>query len=105
MRLLLKASAAVVGAVLVAYLLLVGVVAASMWQSPGTFGQVMARVPMPLMMAIPFEPIWMRARAGTLQPGDPAPEFSLPTIDKSRRVTLSEFRGRKPVALVFGSYT
>jgi hypothetical protein len=38
-------------------------------------------------------------------PGEPAPDFTLSTPDGGERVTLSRFRGERPVALVFGSYT
>jgi hypothetical protein len=92
-------------ALVVGYVLFIGVVAGAMFQSPGTFGQVMARIPGPLLMVVPFEPLWTRARAGELSVGDQAPDFSLLTADKTRRVSLSEFRGQRPVALVFGSYT
>jgi len=34
-----------------------------------------------------------------------APDFTLPRLGSSERVQLSSFRGRKPVALIFGSYT
>jgi peroxiredoxin len=34
-----------------------------------------------------------------------APDFTLPTLDKSANVQLSSFRGKQPVVLVFGSYT
>ena len=37
--------------------------------------------------------------------GDVAPDFTLRSPDGKREVTLSEFRGSRPVALVFGSYT
>jgi len=38
--------------------------------------------------------------------GDPAPGFELPLLDdRSRTVRLSNFRGKRPVALIFGSYT
>jgi peroxiredoxin len=37
--------------------------------------------------------------------GDPAPDFTLRDISGERSVTLSEFQGKKPVALVFGSFT
>ena len=37
--------------------------------------------------------------------GEPAPDFSLSPPDGGPPVTLSSFRGRRPVALVFGSYT
>jgi len=37
--------------------------------------------------------------------GDIAPDFTLFDIDGKKSVTLSDFRGKKPVALVFGSFT
>jgi hypothetical protein len=37
--------------------------------------------------------------------GQPAPNFTLKTHDGKREVTLSAFRGKKPVVLVFGSFT
>lgn len=42
---------------------------------------------------------------GKLKPGDVAPDFSLKTLDGKKTVKLSSFAGKKPVALVFGSYT
>ena len=77
----------------------------AMRQTPDVFGRVMARTPLPVMMVLPFETLWMRARAGTLQAGDTAPDFNLPTLDRKQTVRLSSFRGSQPVVLVFGSYT
>lgn len=37
--------------------------------------------------------------------GDIAPDFTLYDISGTESITLSDFRGKKPVALVFGSYT
>ena len=38
--------------------------------------------------------------------GDAAPDFELPMLDgRDERVRLSDFSGRSPVALIFGSYT
>ena len=37
--------------------------------------------------------------------GNIAPDFTLQDITGTETVTLSDFRGKKPVALVFGSYT
>ena len=37
--------------------------------------------------------------------GDLAPDFTLSDISGTKSVTLSDFRGKKPVALIFGSYT
>ena len=39
------------------------------------------------------------------KPGDLAPDFSLRDVDGGHAVRISDFRGKKPVALVFGSYT
>jgi hypothetical protein len=47
----------------------------------------------------------MGDRQGKLKPGDLAPEFNLKNRGTSEYVQLSSFRGRKCVALVFGSYT
>jgi hypothetical protein len=40
-----------------------------------------------------------------LKVGDPAPDFTLPTVDGKDAVTLSAFRGKRPVVLIFASYT
>jgi predicted dehydrogenase len=40
-----------------------------------------------------------------LKVGDPAPDFTLPDSAGKKEVTLSNFRGKKPVVLIFGSYT
>ena len=37
--------------------------------------------------------------------GEMAPDFTLFDNTGTQTVTLSDFRGKKPVALVFGSYT
>jgi hypothetical protein len=76
-----------------------------MCQPPDTFGRVMMHVPDPMMMVLPFETLWMRARHGRVQAGDVAPDFSLPTLDHTATLQLSSFRGPQPVVLVFSSYT
>ena len=76
-----------------------------MRQPPDRFGQIMKRMPMPILMIVPFEPMWNAARGGQVEVGDPAPDFNLRTADKQSRVSLASFRGQKPVVLVFGSYT
>jgi hypothetical protein len=76
----------------------------AMRQPPEKFGRVMMHMPMPAFFVFPFETMWSRARAGTVQPGDMAPDFRLPTQDHQSEVELSSLRG-KPVVLVFGSYT
>ena len=88
----------------VVYVALMAVLFALMRQ-PILFGKVMRHVPEPLLMVVPFKPLWFVARAGRLRVGDPAPNFNLPTGDKSGRIVLASFRGQKPVVLVFGSYT
>jgi len=77
----------------------------AMRQPPDTFGRLVAKLPFPLMMVLPFETMWNSARAGSLRPGDAAPDFRLPTLDHKATVQLSSFRGARPVVLVFGSYT
>ncbi len=37
--------------------------------------------------------------------GDMAPDFELHDVNGQNPVRLSDFRGQKPVALVFGSFT
>jgi hypothetical protein len=76
-----------------------------MRQPPEQFAAGFAKLPMAAMMVLPFEPLWMRARAGDLDSGETAPDFELETWDKSARVRLSSHRGVRPVLLVFGSYT
>jgi len=40
------------------------------------------------------------------KPGDEAPDFELPLLgERARKVRLSSFRAKKPVALIFGSFT
>ncbi len=78
-----------------------------MRRSPESFGRVMARIPGPVpFLILPFETLWMRARAGTLQVGSPAPDFSLTRLDKTATLQLSTLSAQnRPVVLVFGSYT
>ena len=40
-----------------------------------------------------------------LKVGDVAPDFTLKSVDGKETVKLSSFKGKKPVLLVFGSYT
>jgi hypothetical protein len=88
------------------YMLFGGAVLVAMMQPPERFGQFMKHAPAPLVWGLlPAPRMWLWARAGTLQPGDPAPDFTLPTTDHQSHVTLSSFAGQKPVVLVFGSYT
>ena len=57
---------------------------------------------------MPFKPLWMSARSGSLQIGDRAPDFTLPelpVLNEGRLVTLSAEYAQRPVVLIFGSYT
>jgi len=44
-------------------------------------------------------------RVDTVHEGDMAPDFKLKTMDGKRTVKLRQFRGKRPVVLIFGSYT
>jgi hypothetical protein len=95
-----------VGGLVVAYGLLFSTVLVAMMQPPEVFGRFMSRVPQALVWGtLPAPRMWLWARAGSLQAGDEAPDFTLPTVDHSAEVTLSTYRGDRPVVLVFGSYT
>lgn len=49
---------------------------------------------------------WQKKHESTApQVGDLAPDFELPELSGSGSVRLSQFRGERPVALLFGSYT
>jgi hypothetical protein len=98
---------ATLGVIALLWVFACGALFAVMRQSPETFARVMAKVPGPVaFLVLPFETLWMRARAGKLQVGDPAPDFSLMKLDKSAHVQLSAFTAqRQPVVLIFGSYT
>lgn len=78
-----------------------------MRRPPEDFGRVMAKISGPIPFLIfPFETLWLRARAGTLRVGDPAPDFTLAKLDKTDRIQLSAIRAQnRPVVLIFGSYT
>jgi hypothetical protein len=77
----------------------------AMKKPPMQFARVMSKLPMVSMLVLPFESLWNIARAGDLNVGDLAPDFRLQTYEKTSWVHLSGFRGDRPVALIFGSYT
>ena len=103
-RILRVASALIVCCVLL-WGLTTAALYAAMRQPPETFGRIMSHVPSVAMAVLPFKPLWMSARGGHLQVGDPAPDFALPVLRGDRTVTLSNEYRQKPVVLVFGSYT
>ena len=97
---------AVVAGVVVTYLSLGAYLWWAMHQPPETFAGAMARMPQPVVFLLyPFETLWTHARAGSLNVGDPAPDFSLLNVDKSERIQLWALNLHRPVVLVFGSYT
>jgi hypothetical protein len=78
----------------------------AMNQPPEKFARVISRMPGPVpFLLFPFETLWLRARAGHLNVGDHAPDFSLLKLDKTERLQLSQLNRQHPVVLVFGSYT
>lgn len=97
--------ASIFGIILIAYGAATAGLYVAMRQPPDTFGAVMAKLPMISMMVLPFEPLWMSARAGKLHAGEAAPDFTLPRVDGAGTVSLSSELREKPVALIFGSYT
>ena len=84
-----------------------GILYRIMLRPPEKFAGFMAKLPGPVpFLLFPFETLWLRARAGALQPGDSAPDFSLAKLDKTAHIQLSSFAAQqRPVVLVFGSYT
>jgi hypothetical protein len=54
-------------------------------------------------------PNWDEIRALMLRPvpqvGDTAPRFALETREGDKTIRLSDFRGERPVVLIFGSWT
>jgi hypothetical protein len=80
-----------------------------MWQNmhkpPEEFARVMSHMPWEVFLIVPFETLWTRARAGNLNLGDSAPDFSLVKLDKTATVHFSEINKIQPVVMIFGSYT
>lgn len=101
-----KALLIMIGTIVVVYAAFGAFMWRTMRQTPEEFGRVMAKMPGPVVfMLFPFETLWLRARAGTLHPGDAAPDFTLAKLDHSGTVQLSDLYKTQPVVLVFGSYT
>jgi hypothetical protein len=91
---------------LVAWLLASAALFAVMLLPPEKFAAVVGKAPAGLIGRIlPFAPLWKVARKGSVDAGDPAPEFDLERLDKTGRVKLTSHMGDRPVVLVFGSYT
>ena len=93
------------GGLVAGYVAVLAVLFVAMRQPPLSFGRLMRHFPMWAMPLMPFEAMWTTARRGTTRVGDLAPDFTLRTIDRQTEITLSAQRGRRPVVLIFGSYT
>ena len=59
---------------------------------------------LPAEVRAAVEAILVRDETGP-KVGEAAPDFSLKRLGSEERVRLSDFRGRRPVALASGSYT
>jgi hypothetical protein len=71
---------------------------------PGGPGQAGGRVGPDGQVITPPAP-GERIQQDLTRVGDPAPDFTLITRDGKSKVALSDYRGKKPVVLLFGSYT
>ena len=100
-----KITATVLACLFVLWLAFVGFMWRIMHRQPEDFARVMKHMPWEVFLVVPFETLWTRARAGTLNIGDSAPDFSLAKLDKSAIVRLSELNAKQPVVMIFGSYT
>jgi hypothetical protein len=101
MRILLRIAAVLA----LLYLTMTAALALAMRQPPGVFGAIMSKMPPLAFMILPFESLWMNARAGNLHTGELAPDFTLNPVEGGSPVRLSSLRGKMPVVLIFGSYT
>jgi len=82
------------------------------WSVPGMLvtmlrhGRRLAPADSPLGLPdINASPIYRDLSTPKLAQGDDAVDFELPRLDGGGTIRLSTFKGVKPVALVFGSYT
>jgi peroxiredoxin len=106
LRSLIKALLFGLGVILLLWIIGCAAIYSKMRKPPEEFGRFMARIPAPVaFMAFPFESLWTKARAGTVNVGDTAPDFTLLKTDKSEWIQLSALNRKQPVVLIFGSYT
>jgi hypothetical protein len=82
------------------------------WSVPGQvlstlrLGRRLAPADSPLGLPdILASPVYRDLSTPNVAVGEEAVDFDLPTLDGGATVRLSTFKGQKPVALVFGSYT
>ena len=100
-----KVTAAILTGVFVLWLAFVSFMWHAMHKPPEDFARVMSHMPWEVFLIVPFETLWTRARAGNLNMGDSAPDFSLLKLDKTDTVHFSEINKTQPVVMIFGSYT
>jgi hypothetical protein len=102
-----KAAVATFGVIAMLWVLGCAALYSVMRRPPEQFARVMAKISGPVpFLVFPFETLWLRARAGQLQVGSPAPDFLLTKLDKTAQIQLFSLTARRrPVVLVFGSYT
>ena len=100
-----KITAAILTVIFVLWLAFITFIWHAMHKPPEDFARVMSHMPWEVFLAVPFETLWTRARAGDLNLGDPGPDFSLVKLDKSGTVHFSEINKVQPVVMIFGSYT
>lgn len=82
------------------------------WSVPGMLftmlrlGRRLAPADSPLGLPdVEASPVYRDLSTPTLAVGDEAFDFELPLLDGGGTERLSNFKSKKPVALVFGSYT
>lgn len=100
-----KITAAILTGVFALWLAFVSFMWHAMHKPPEDFARVMSHMPWEVFLVVPFETLWTRARAGSLNLGDPAPDFLLAKLDKTGTVHFSEMNKMQPVVMIFGSYT
>ena len=101
----LKMTAVTLCIVFVTWLGLVDYIWRAMHRTPEQFGHVMMHMPWEVFLVVPFETMWTRARAGSVNIGDAAPDFTLTKLDKTGSIQLSALDHAQPVVMIFGSYT
>jgi hypothetical protein len=100
-----RITAGILAGIFVLWLGFVSFIWRAMHRGPEDFARVMSHMPWQVFLILPFETLWSRARAGTLNPGDTAPDFNLTKLDRSGAIQLSALNHVEPVVMVFGSYT
>lgn len=101
----IKITAITLALIFVLWLGFVDFIWRAMHKPPEDFARVMKHMPWEVFLAVPFETLWTWARVGSLHVGDSAPDFSLVKLDKSASIRLSEVNTKRPVVMIFGSYT